>query len=88
VCAYYEQVMRRQLLPIGRLSYYPMAQYLGDNVFRTPRRREHTISVRRRIVNATYLLTVVPSMQPPPFALTDGVEIVAPNALAGHAAGP
>src|SRR3954467_2898991 len=28
VCTYYDDVMRRQLLPTGRLSYHPMANYL------------------------------------------------------------
>ncbi len=35
VCAYYDQVMRHQLLPTGRLSYFPSSHYLGDNRFRT-----------------------------------------------------
>ena len=64
VCAYYDQVMRHQLLPTGRLSYFPSARYLGDNTFRTLGGAEHTVTVRRRVVDATYLLTVVQSMRP------------------------
>jgi hypothetical protein len=86
VCAYYEQVMQQQLLPTGRLTYHPMSHYLGDNVFRTLGGDECTVTVRRRTVDATYLLTVVPSMRPPPFAAADGVEVIAPNALPRHAA--
>ena len=86
VCAYYEQVMREQLLPTGRLTYHPMARYLGDNVFRTLGGDEITVDVGRRVVDATYLLTVVPAMRQPPFDCGPGVDVIAPNALPRRAA--
>lgn len=86
VCAYYDQLMRHQLLPTGRLTYRPMSRHLGGNVFRTLGGAEHTVAVRRRIVDATYLLAVVPSMRPPPFTVADGVDVVTPNALPRNAA--
>ena len=85
VCAYFDQVMRHQLLPTGRLTYFPMARSLGDNRFRTLDGAEHTVTVRRRVVDATYLRTVVPSMRPPPYAVADGVTAIAPNDLPRHA---
>lgn len=87
VCTYYDQLMRQQLLPTGRLSYHPMANYLGDNRFRTLDGTEHTVNVGARVVDATYLLTVVPSMRPPPFAVADGVDVVTPNGLVREATG-
>lgn len=81
VCAYYDQVMRNHMLPTGRLQYFPMARHLGDNRFRTLDGEEHSVTVRRRIVDATYLLTVVQSMRSAPFSVTDGVDVVAPNDL-------
>ncbi|MCB0948838.1 MAG: NAD(P)/FAD-dependent oxidoreductase [Mycobacterium sp.] len=87
VCAYYDQVMRHRLLPTGRLTYFPSTRYLGDTTFRTLDGTRHTARVRRRVVDATYLLTVVQSMRPPPFAAADGVEVVAPNDLPRKAAG-
>jgi NAD(P)-binding Rossmann-like domain len=81
VCAYYDQVMRHNLLPTGRLSYFPMSTYLGDKRFRTLDGTEHTVNARRRVVNATYLLTVVPAMRPRPFPVADGVDAVPPNDL-------
>ncbi|MGE2836338.1 NAD(P)-binding protein [Mycobacterium sp. SMC-4] len=87
VCAYYDEVMRHQLLPTGRLSYFPASRYLGENRFRTLDGRDHTVTVRRRVVDATYLLTVVQSMRPPPFTAADGVEVVSPNELPRRAAG-
>ncbi|MCV7151853.1 NAD(P)/FAD-dependent oxidoreductase [Mycolicibacterium pyrenivorans] len=88
VCAYYDQVMRRRLLPTGRLSYFPAARYLGGTTFRTLDGAEHTVTVRKRVVDATYLLTVVQSMRAgPPFAVGDGVDVVTPNDLPRRAAG-
>lgn len=81
VCAYYDQVMRHNLLPTGRLSYFPMSTYLGDKRFRTLDGSEHTVNVRRRVVDATYLLTVVPAMRARPFPVADGVDAVPPNEL-------
>ncbi|BBX15385.1 hypothetical protein CRI77_25660 [Mycolicibacterium duvalii] len=86
VCAYYDQVMRHHLLPTGRLSYYPAARYVGGNRFRTLDGTEHTVAVRRRVVDATYLLTVVQSMRRPPFSAAPGVDVIAPNDLPGRAA--
>lgn len=87
VCAYYDQVMRNHLLPTGRLTYFPMSRYLGDNTFRTLDGREHQVSVRRRTVDATYLLTVVQSMRSAPFTAADGIEVIAPNDLPRRAPG-
>ncbi|AFM18601.1 hypothetical protein Mycch_3876 [Mycolicibacterium chubuense NBB4] len=88
VCSYYDRVMRHQLLPTGRLSYFPMARHLGDNRFRSLDGTEHTVSVRRRVVDATYLLTKVQSMRAAaPFTVAGDVEVVPPNELPRRAAG-
>ncbi len=87
VVTYYEQVLRDQFLPTGRVSYSPMANYLGDSRFRTLDDAVHTVRVRRRTVDATYLLTPVPSTQPVPFTVADDVTVVPPNDLPRHAAG-
>jgi glycine/D-amino acid oxidase-like deaminating enzyme len=67
VCAYFDQVMQQDLLPSGQVSYFPMAEYLGDGRFHTLAGGDYVVDVRRRIVDATYLKTVVPSMRPPPY---------------------
>src|SRR3954466_14545570 len=46
VCAYYDQVMRQHLLPSGRVSYFPMSEYLGDNHFRTLGGEDYRVVVR------------------------------------------
>ncbi|WP_024449168.1 NAD(P)-binding protein [Mycolicibacterium iranicum] len=81
VCAYYDEVMRNHMLPTGRLTYFPMTRYLGDNRIRTLDGEEHTVTVRRRTVDATYLLTVVQSMRSAPFSVADGITVIPPNDL-------
>jgi hypothetical protein len=80
VCAYFDQVMQQDLLPTGQVSYFPMSQYLGEGRFRTLAGLDYAVAVRRRVVDATYLNTVVPSMRPPPYHV-EGVDCVAPNEL-------
>lgn len=87
VCAYFDQVMQQDLLPSGQVSYFPMSEYLGDGRFHTLAGDDYVVDVRRRIVDATYLKTVVPSMRPPPYHVGEGVECVTPNDLPAAAAG-
>lgn len=82
VCAYYETVMRRHLLPSGRVSYFPMSEYLGDNHFRTLPGEDYRVEVSRRVVDATYLSVIVPSMRPPLYDVAQGVDCIPPNGLA------
>jgi hypothetical protein len=58
-----------------------MTEYLGDGRLRTLAGEDVQVTVRRRVVDATYLGVVVPSMRPPPYLVADGVECVAPNEL-------
>ena len=81
VCAYYDQVMRQHLLPSGRVSYFPMSDYLGENRFRTLGGDEYRVEVRRRVVDATYLSVVAPSMRPPLYDVAPGVDCIPPNDL-------
>ena len=81
VCAYDDQVMRQHLLPSGRVSYFPKSDYLGDNHFRTLAGEEFRVDVRRRVVDATYLSVVAPSMRPPLYEVPAGVDSIPPNDL-------
>jgi hypothetical protein len=58
-----------------------MSDYLGEGRFRTLDGLESAVSVRRRIVDATYLTTVVPSMRPPQYHVDEAVDCVPPNDL-------
>jgi hypothetical protein len=53
ICAYFEKVMHKDLLPSGQVSYFPMAEYLGEGRFRALAGGDHTLNVRKRIVDAT-----------------------------------
>ncbi|OOK64328.1 thi4 family protein [Mycobacterium kansasii] len=86
ICAYFDAVMQQQFLPSGRVEYFPMSDYLGDGRFRTLGGAECRVTVRRRIVDATYLQAVVPSMRPAPYSVAPGIDCIAPNDLAKFSA--
>jgi hypothetical protein len=86
VCAYYDHVMRQRFLPTGRVSYFPMSEYLGEGCFVTMAGSDYTVNVARRVVDATYMRVMVPSMRLPPYQVASGVECVPPNDLPRHAA--
>ena len=81
VCAYYDHIMRQQLLPTGRVSYFPMSEYRGDGRFTTLAGADYTVNVARRIVDATYMHVTVPAMRPPHYEVAPGVACVPPNDL-------
>ncbi len=87
VCAYFDQVMQQRFLPSGRVSYFPMSEYLGDARFRTLGGQEYTVAVRRRVVDSTYMHVEVPSMRPAPYPVADGVVCVPPNDLPRYSRG-
>ncbi|MFZ2175043.1 MAG: hypothetical protein WAW17_13640, partial [Rhodococcus sp. (in: high G+C Gram-positive bacteria)] len=88
ICAYYDRVMRRNLLPSGSVRYFPMCEYVGDHqlLSRTSGDR-YDVEVRKALVDATYLEPAVPATFPPPFDVEPGVRCVPVNALA-HVADP
>lgn len=85
VCAYYDHVMRQRFLPTGRVSYFPMSEYLGlhdgEGRFVTMAGTEYTVNAARRVVDATYMRVMVPSMRPPLYQVAPSIECVAPNDL-------
>ena len=88
VSGYFERVMNHRLLASGRVSYHPLSNYLGDadggGRFESLLSGERThVTVRRRIVDATFFSPTVPSTHTPAFAVGDGARVVAPNALPG-----
>jgi hypothetical protein len=83
ICAYYDEVMSHRFLPSGRVRFFPMCDYLGDGRFRCSLTGGETqVTVRRRIVNATYLSSRVPAVDPAPFQVTEGARCVPVGELA------
>lgn len=82
VSAYFETVMRDHLLPTGRVRYFPHSEWLGESRFRNLfSGEEMQVTVRRRLVDATYFQTSVPSTHKRQFTVAEGVEVVPPGAL-------
>jgi hypothetical protein len=82
ICGYYDEVMRYRFLASGRVRFFPMCDYLGDKRFRSRVTGVETgVSVRRRVVDATYMASRVPATEPPPFEVADGVTCVPVGAL-------
>ena len=82
VSGYFDAVMRRRLLPSGRVRFLPMTDHLGDGRLRSLLTGDETqVEVTAKLVDATYYGTSVPSTHTPKFAVEGGVRLVTPNAL-------
>jgi hypothetical protein len=83
ICAYFGDVMRERLLASGRVRFFPMCEYLGDNRFRSLLDGRHwRVNVTRKTVDATYQASRVPATEPPPFEVAEGVRCVPIGGLA------
>lgn len=82
VSAYYDDVMREQFLPTGRVKYFPMCDYKGEGKFVSMLTGEaHEVKVNNKTVDATYLNTTVPSTHTPKFSITHEVRFMPLNDL-------
>lgn len=89
VSAYFDDVMRHQFLPTGRVQYFPMCDYHGDGQFSARLTGEaYQVDVRKKFVNAAFLNTTVPATHTPNFTIADGVQFIALNALPEIASPP
>jgi len=83
ICAYFDGVMRHRLLPSGRVRFFPMSEYLGGGRFSSTLTGEETeVSVRRRVVDATFLGSRVPATDPAPFEVAPEARCVPVGELA------
>ncbi|MFY7855815.1 MAG: NAD(P)-binding protein [Rubrivivax sp.] len=88
VSGYFDRVMNHRLLPSGRVRYHPLSNFLGEvdggGEFESLLSGERTrVSVRRKIVDATFFSPDVPATHTPSFRVGTGVRVVPPNALPG-----
>lgn len=80
--AYFDRVMRERLLASGRVRYFPMCDYRGDGRFVSlVTGVEQRVTVRRKVVDATFTDTATPSRTPPKYDVAPDVSLIAPNAL-------
>jgi hypothetical protein len=86
ICGYFTDVMERVLLPSGRVRFLGMSEYRqeGPNDYRVVSLltgQETRITVRRRVVDATYIEPEIPSRRRPQFDIDPGVTVIPPNDL-------
>ncbi len=82
VSGYFEKVMNQRLLASGRVSYFPMSDYLGAGRFVSLLSGKETeIHIRKKTVDATFFKTTVPSTHKPKFVVEEGVDFVPLNEL-------
>jgi len=82
VSAYFDDVMRHQFLPSGRVQYFPMCDYLGDGRFVSKvGGQTYRVQVAKKTVDATFLKTKVPSTHTPNFSIEPGVRFMPLNDL-------
>ena len=83
---YFNRVLEEELIPSGRVRFYGMSDYMGaDNdghrfvslLTGVPTR----VRVRRRVVDATYIESSIPSRHTPGFVIDAGVRVFPPNDL-------
>ena len=86
ICHYFSSVLRERLLPSGRVRFYGMCDYEGatGGVHRVTSRvsgEAFSVSVRRRVVDATYQEAAIPATHEPSFRVQPGARLVPVNDL-------
>lgn len=82
ILAYYNDVMRYQLLPSGRVQYFPLCDYHDNGIFESRLTgATYSVAVNKKIVDATYLKTTIPATHTPNFKVSDRVHFIPLNDL-------
>ncbi len=88
ILAYYDEVLRHQFLPSGRVQFFGMSDYEGDGVFRSLTTGERTKVKAKKTVDATFLKTSTPSTHMPAFYIDPSVRFMPLNDLPRMGAAP
>src|SRR5690348_640287 len=86
ICDYFNRVLEEQLIPSGRCRFLQTSDYKGSDadghhVVSRLSGSETTVKVRRKLVDATYIESSIPSRHPPEYDVDDDVRLIPPNAL-------
>ena len=86
ICDYYTRVLDEVLLPSGRVRFLPMTDYRGaaggeHQLASRVTGAQTTVTVRRRLVDATYGEASIPSRHRPDYQIDPDVRLIPPNAL-------
>jgi hypothetical protein len=85
VVAYFDQVMREQFIPSGRVQYFPNCEYLSDGTIASRVSGKTWTVEAAKTVDATYMNVTVPSVTKPSYEIAPGVSCFALNELATRA---
>lgn len=79
---YFEKVVRK-LEKTGRLIYIPQCEYVGDKeaVSLIAPDTRYKFTVRKKIVNATFMEGEIPSLRPPKYEVSDDATLVPINGI-------
>lgn len=86
VCDHYDRALEEHLLPSGQVRFLGMSEYRGESadghhLTSLVTGAETTVKVRRKLVDATYLESSIPSKHTPGFEVDPGVRVIPPNDL-------
>jgi hypothetical protein len=86
ICDYYARVLDEDLLPTGRVRFLGLSEHRGGNgeghlIVSLLDATETIVKPRRRIVDANYVQSEIPSRHIPGFTVEPGVTVVPPNDL-------
>jgi hypothetical protein len=86
ICDYFTRVLDEDLVGSGRVRFFGMSDYRGEDAdghhfTSLLTGAETTVRVRRKIVDATYVESSIPSRHAPAFEVDDGVRLIPPNDL-------
>jgi hypothetical protein len=82
VSAYFEDVMRYQFLPSGRVQYFPSCEYRGEGqCVSLVSGKQFSVQADKKFIDCTHLNTEVPSTHTPNFHVEDGVQFIPLNDL-------
>ena len=85
ICDYYGRVLDLDFVGSGRVRFLAMSEYRGGDAGRhrvvSLLTGEDTTIQARKLVDATYVHSEIPSRRRPPFVVDPGVRVVAPNDL-------
>jgi NAD(P)-binding Rossmann-like domain len=85
ICDYYARVLAENLLPTGRVRFLGMSEYRRNGDGHVVRSlldgSETVVRPRRKVVDATYVQSEIPSRHVPGFAVEPDVALVPPNDL-------
>lgn len=86
IVGYFDQVLEHDLLPSGRVRFLGMTEYHGGadgthSLSSLLTGERSTVRVRRRLIDATYTESSIPSRHTPEFSIGADAVVVPPNDL-------